>query len=174
MNNVKRMFLFGLIAMLIVWSVVELTAVTAETVCFEDYRWGQTLADTKNQLKNKNKNFNSMESSLFYEDKIFGEPCNVILVFTPKSKLLAAIDVSWDTTSVGSGLKTLLTKKYGEPIQSNQFIEKYYWLKFDSDSTPLILDYSFIKTSLNYYGEKYWKKYEQETQKITEKEINRF
>ncbi|MDO9463743.1 MAG: hypothetical protein Q7J67_00335 [bacterium] len=169
-------------AMLIIWSVIELKAeecddewwkqMKAQTVCFEDYKWGQTFVDTKNQLKNKNKNFVPLKGEgLAYFDKIFGESCNVTLIFTPKSKLLAAITVSWDATSVGSGLKTLLTKKYGSPSQLNQFMEKYSWFKFDS---TLILDYSFTKTDLFYYGGECWKKHEQETAEITEKEIDGF
>ena len=174
MNNVKKVFSLGLMLMLIIWSVIELKA---ETYCFEDYKWGQTLADTKNQLKNKNKNFRSTQgkTELGYSDKIFGESCRVRLVFTPKSKLLAAINVSWDTTLVGAGLKNLLTKKYGIPIQPNQLMEKYYWVKSTTNIyNSIILDYSFIKTDLTYYGGEYFKKCEQENTEITEKEINRF
>lgn len=101
----------------------------AKTYCFEDYKWGQTLVDTKNQLKNKNKDFESINKEdsghvgLAYSDKIFGESCYVVLSFTPKSKLLAGIVISWEDTSVGAGLKNLLTKKYGIPTQPNQFME---------------------------------------------------
>ena len=163
----KKMFLPVLVLMLIIWSVIELKA-----ACFEDYEFGQTLADTKNQLKNKNKNFISNEEKeekvLEYSDKIFGESCSATLLFTPKSKLLAGIIVRWDTTSVGANLKNLLTKKYGKPHQPNQFMEKYIWFGI------VALDYSFIKTDLVYYGGIYWDKYKQEMEEITEKEIDRF
>ena len=167
----KKIFLFGLVAMLIIWSVVELKA---ETYCFEDYKWGQTLADTKNQLKNKNKNFESINKEdsghvgLAYTDKIFGETCKVTLAFTPKSKLLAGIIVSWEDTSVGAGLKNLLTKKYGIPTQPNQFMEKYIWYGI------AVLDYSFIKTDLCYGSEYHYEKLRKETAEIKEKEIDRF
>lgn len=170
----KRMFLFGLVAILL-FCYAEVskpnTIAKPESITFQDYRWGQTLADVKkNQLKNKN--FIPVgEEQVSYFDKIFGESCSVNLIFTPKSKLLVGVAVIWDTTSVGINLKNLLTKKYGYPGQPNQFMEKYIWLK-SKDS--IVLNYTFIKTQLFYHNGEYAGKYKQETKEITEKEIDRF
>ncbi len=176
-NNVKdltkKIFSLGLVLMLIIWSVIELKA---ETYCFEDYKWGRTLTDIKNQLKAKNKKANVVKMETFlalaYYDNIFGESCSVLFGFTPKSELLTLVMITWhDITSIGINLKNLLTKKYGNPRQPNQFMEKYEWAKSPYFIT---LDYSFIKTDLIYKNEDYGDKCRKETAEIIEKEIDRF
>jgi len=137
---------------------------------FEDYKWGSSVSQTKQLLRKKEKNFIEVKNTIVYEDKILGRKCKVLLIFTPKSKKLAGIVITWNTTYVGDKVKRILEKKYGKPIQPNEFMDKYVW----GSPAEIILDYAILETELCYYSKEYFPLYRKEEEEIESKESNRF
>ena len=137
---------------------------------FEDYKWGSSVSQTKQLLRKKGKNFIVIKNGIGYEDKIMEEKCKVMLFFTPKSKKLAGIGIIWNTTYVGDKVKRILEKKYGKPIQPNEFMDRYFW----GSPAEIILDYAILETELCYYSKEYFPLYRKEEEEIESKESNRF
>lgn len=141
--------------------------VNASAFQFEDYKWGKTMGDIEDQVKNKGKNiaYHLEEPPGFvYIDEIYGKPCEVYCFFTPQDKLLSTVIVKWDDISIGSKVKQILSEKHWPPNQKNKFIEKYNWFSSDSDSGLILLDYSLSGTELCYLSE-YSKEYRTYLQK---------
>lgn len=140
---------------------------------FENFKWGQSLAEVKEGLRGKNAKEinNNSDIGLFYSDKILSTDCYIALVFSPKSKLLASIMITWKTTSIGNDLKKMLIKKYGIPSRPNHFMDKYYW---GEGHNSLLLNYTFSETKLIYFGGLFAKRWNEESQNIIEQEIDKF
>ena len=141
---------------------------------FEDYTWGTPYDKVLSQLKEKNKNIiTSSNKEINYNDKIFDKSCQVGLLFTPKTKLLATVAIQWKDTNVGIDLKNLLTEKYGMPVQPNQFIDVFIWGNYP-EKDCIILNYAFFETLVFYNGSEYEKMREKENEEIISTESNRF
>jgi len=140
---------------------------------YENYKWGTTKQEVLQQVNEKGYKIElEDDSSVIYTDNLFDKKINVLLVFTPKTKLLCALSISSKDSSVGRDLKPILTKKYGEPERPNQFMDKYIWQ--ENGSLSLVLQYDH-KTGLGYYSKKYFLIYRKETEQINAQEAeNKF
>ena len=144
-------------------------------VQFQDYGWGKAIGEVKEMLKNKQKGFltSGGERVITYNDKILDEPCKVSLIFTPSSKLLAAVQILWEEVYVGNKLKALLINKYGQPFQQTKFIDEYLW-NLPTKGEVLTLDYTFNGAKLSYYGGGYYRRYEREEKELASAETEKF
>ncbi|MFH1641172.1 MAG: hypothetical protein ABIA66_04310 [Candidatus Omnitrophota bacterium] len=138
---------------------------------YEDYQWGKPLDEVAKELDNKRKTFSFTEDGLMYNERILDEPCAVFLYFTPKSKELAFIFLSWDTTSLGEEIKGTLVEKYGDftTIDTNIYI----WSGPDKDlkkdiSDSIYLNYALGSARLIYFGGEYYDKFTEEVRSIEE------
>ena len=113
----------------IVFTIMLLVCFTANAYHFEDFKWGETTFEVKDQLSAANKTILSESSSrIEYEDTMFGGKCRVLLFFTsPIDGKLAMVGITWNDTFVGSSIKAVLAEKYGAPHQPSEFTEKYIW-----------------------------------------------
>ena len=144
-------------------------------VQFQDYEWGKSAGEIKEVLKNKQKGFSTSggERVIAYNDKILDEPCKVSLIFTPSSKLLAAVQILWEEVYVGNKLKALLINKYGQPFQQTKFIDQYLW-NLPTKGEVLTLDYTFNGAKLSYYGGEYYRRYEREEKELASVATKKF
>jgi hypothetical protein len=142
---------------------------------FENYEWGKPVSEVEKLVAAKHKNYiyNKAANVIRYEDVIFKHECSVDLLFTPQSKILAGIMIAWKTNAVGTDLKQILTDKYGKPNKINQFMDKYYWGTYTTGDLILI-EYTFSKTELLYYGGKFWLQHQNESKMEAAKEAPRF
>ena len=135
---------------------------------FEDYQWGQPLAEAMKKLTTDKKKFVSSDYGLTYNDNILEKPCEVFLVFTPQTHLLSFISIVWTDTSAAEQLKKEFTKKYGQAYLALPDI--YIWVGADKDiSNCLYLNFAAGTSRLLYFGGEYYEKY---TQEITEQVNN--
>lgn len=138
---------------------------------YEDYQWGKPLNEVAKELDNKRKPFSFTEDGLMYNERIFDEPCVVFLYFTPKSKELALIFLSWDKTSLGEEIKGSLVKKYGNftTIDTNIYIWSVPNKDIKKDiSDSIYLNYAFGSVRLVYFGGEYYDKFTEEVRSIAE------
>jgi hypothetical protein len=117
---------------------------------YQDFEWGVSRDAARRVILNSKKGIlPSEKDDIIYADKILGEPCRVILNFTPKNELLFNIKIKWDTPAVGPKVKALMIEKHGEPLQQGEAEEKYIWFGSSEDET-IALDYNSISTELYY------------------------
>ncbi len=160
-----------IIAVFIMFSI----CIEAFAFKFQDYEWGAGYSQIKKQLIIEGKDItpSSSDNVLVYTDKILSEECRVELIFTPESKQLSSVRIMWNNRYIGGDIKKLLIDKYGEPYQPNVLADKYTW-QGDSEYEIIELDYNYVSTVLSYYGGDYQQRYEEETNRIIEKESYRF
>ena len=124
---------------------------------FEDFAWGISEEQTKDLLKQNRKKRTAAEAegAIAYRDKLMGIACTIELLFTPESRVLYAVRVTWDGVEAGPLAKDFLSKRHHEPLQEEPGIDKYVWI--DSGPEDIIaLDYSAGKTDLWYsVGDEY-------------------
>lgn len=152
-----------------------LLVVSVDAFEFEKYRWGRSMSETKEVIKANGKRLlpSSGERFLSYTDTILDEECRVILEFTPRTKLLASIKITWVDKNVGEDVKQLLVSKYGEYVQPNVFVEEYFWYggtQYDS----IALNYDYAGTRLVYFGGRFQQQYESEFKELIDREKSRF
>lgn len=133
-----------------------LLPLAASAFQFGDYEWGKSIEEIRAVARAKKKSLKPSDNPalLIYSEESFGKPCEVSLIFTPGSRILYAIKVIWQESSVGPKVKKSLIEKHGEALQEEKNTDKYLWI--DSVSGDLIaLDYSAAQTELIYsVGEK--------------------
>jgi len=149
--------------------------VSAEAFEFEEYQWGSTMSQVEETARLLGKKLlpSSGERFVSYVDTILDEDCRVVLEFTPRTKVLASIKISWVDKNVGEDVKQLLVSKYGEYVQPNVFVEEYYWYggtQYDS----IMLNYDYAGTQLVYFGGRFQQQYEREFKELIDREKARF
>jgi len=154
-----RKFFAGMMFVIILFACLA-----AGAYHFENFKWGESTIEVKDQLKSANKTIlNESPSRIEYEDTMFGDKCKVLLYFTsPLDGKLAMIGITWNDTFVGESIKAVLTKKYGHPHQPNDYTEKYTWLGKE-DKNEIRLDYNSDQTKLFYLGGRYYKEFEKKS-----------
>lgn len=138
---------------------------------FEDYEWGTSMDNIEQQLKQKKKKIikESFNTFLYY-DKIFDRQCEVRLHFTPKTKLLAIIEIKWNSDTF-SAVSNILESKYGKPFVP-EYKDEFWWGYWDSEI--IVLKPIFTGTSLKYISGVYKKQGEKELDEINSKDAHRF
>ena len=157
---IRKVLIISLVSLFLIYP-------NASAFQFEDYQWGKLWDEVVKKLETKGRKFSSSEYGLTYRDEILEKPCEVYLAFSSKSKGLAFISITWDTTSAGGELKKQFTQKYGKFYT---VVEKmYFWLGPNNDITDSIyLNYTANETRLIYFGGKYYDKFIQEKINDTE------
>lgn len=162
---IKPIRIFLLVLMFFVF-----LAVNAFSAQFENYEWGISKEEAKQQIKDNRYvikgNYNYEEDNeevLEYEDELFGSDISVGLLFTPISKQLFGILIESEEESVGEKLKPILEKKYGE---ASEIKNLYVW--GERDKPDLSLEYDYDTTV--YYFSEYYQKFEKEYKELNEKE----
>lgn len=160
---IKKILVLSIFLFLLIYS-------TAFSYQFEDYKWGTSYDESLRKVEESGKNISKRNDNLImYSDKIVNSPCDVILGFTPKSKLLATVSVIWNGATVSYDLKELLTKKYGQPRLSGISGEYYFGQGSDNILLKVTSD-----TNCSYFGGIYWDKYNEEKSQINSTDANRF
>lgn len=142
---------------------------------FENFRWGRPMSEAKELIKANGKKLlpSSGDRFLSYTDTILDEECKVTLEFTPSSKVLASIKISWADKNVGEDVKKLLVSKYGDYQQPSVFEEEYFWYggnQYDS----IVLNYDYAGSQVVYFGGTYQEQYEKEFKELIDREKTRF
>jgi hypothetical protein len=142
---------------------------------FETYEWGKSFDEITEQLKKNNKKFFKDFSGpvILYDDSILNRDCRVYLYFTPKTKALGMLIISWKSELVGKEVLDLLIKKYGIPEKSGQSADTYVWGGRD-DSDGILLNYNHFKTTLSYRSGAHGSLIKSEQSEINERELSRF
>lgn len=142
---------------------------------FEDYEWGRPRAEIEGAVKGRGKAIipAGSKTNILYTDVILEENCTVTLIFTPSSKLLAAVKIFWNDNTIGEDVKDLLLRKYGDFYQPNVFVDEYYW-QGTSEYDVIVLEYGYVGTTLTYFGGPYQQMYEEESRELIESEMDRF
>lgn len=140
---------------------------------FENYEWGENSFLVKTQLNAERKNILSdAGDKIVYNDELFGRACEVNLFFIPKILLLAYIEIVWNSPEAGPEVHDILARKYGEPNQEKDYIEKYIWFS-DTQNLKVVLDYSSGEVKLAYYGGKYYSEYQKALSQAYPEELDK-
>lgn len=111
---------------------------------FQDHVWGSSFDEVKETLVSKgHKPRTVIGYDLRYDDNILGEKVSIDFNFTPTTKKLFMVYLTWESKSVFKSLIRILTNKYGPP----DIEEDYSWgpsirLSLDEDKE----EYKFITT----------------------------
>jgi hypothetical protein len=132
------------------------------------YQWGRSLEDMRKDLEAREKKtvYSEKKQTLVFTDKVFGKECEVSLLFTPKTKLLAGVAVIWSDPEAAILAKDDLTKKYGSPLspQSKAQGKKYFmWSSPTSRFDRITLVAGLNRTMMAYYGGEYYRQYMEES-----------
>ena len=128
---------------------------------FKEFEWGEDERSVKETVRNDRKKrmlISDFVWQIRYEERLFGEPAEVELVFTRGSKKLAAINVVWNTVDVGEEARKSLNDRLGRPEKVNTFAKHYEW-KGPYTDERIILDYFEEKTTVSFRGGKYYREF---------------
>ncbi len=144
------------------------------TAQYENYEWGMSKKEAIKKVRENGYELKIIftldkhnEEALTYVDNLFGKNIYVILIFTPMTKKLCAINISSDEISIAKKLKSKLIKKHGDPIKIESK-DIYYW-GIDREIPDIELRYE-DKFIINYYSLKYYPIYEEELYRLGYKE----
>lgn len=157
----KRIAIFCLALML-------LAAPFALAFTIKGYQWGTSLEDMREDLETRGRKavYSEKNQTLVFSDEVFGKKCEVSLLFTPKTKLLAGVAVIWSDPEAAILAKDDLTKKYGLPLSpgSKAQAKKYFmWASPTSRFDRITLVVGLNRTMMAYYGGEYYRKYMEES-----------
>lgn len=111
---------------------------------FRDYRWGSPMVEIEKDLKSNYELVSRVDDrTIVIFDRVIEEPAQLDFIFTPKTKKLCAIIITFEK-GANQIIKNFLTKEYGKPIKTKKSIKKAIWM--DSVSgIQLKDDYTYLK-----------------------------
>lgn len=158
-------------------SLVLVLSAPAMAFTVKGYQWGRPLAEMRKDLEVKRKKavFDEKTWTLVFPDKVFGKECEVSLLFTPKTKLLAGIAMVWSDPEAATLAKEDLTRKYGPPLPSGNQAEVrkvFLWSSPTSRFDRITLVAGLKRTIMAYYGGEYYRKYMEESAQVSGKPVS--
>lgn len=147
--------------------LVVLFAAPAFAYNVKGYQWGESLETVKNRLYlgGKKPVFNEKACTLVYKDTVFNKECKVSLLFTPTTKKLAGIAMTWNDPTVSSDVMNDLKNKYGPSTPyagTNRTREYSVWASPTSRYDRIVLIGDKKRVTLGYFGGEFYKMYEEE------------
>lgn len=136
------------------------------------YKWGEPLEGVKDRLylNDKKAVFNEKACTVVYTDTILKKECKVSLLFTPTTKKLAGIAITWNDPAVHTDVMNDLKRKYGPSMPyagENRTREYSVWYSPTSRYDRVVVIGDKKRVVLGYYGGEFYKMYEDETKEAS-------
>jgi hypothetical protein len=144
----------------------------AKPIRLEDFNWGMTLLEVEAHAAEKNytlaeKEITGIKPHLEYETHLHGHECGIMFFFTPLGQKLYSAIVTWDPSTYGSLIKSILMKEYKYPREEIPAANRYIWTR---TNTEMELRYGFGNTTLTYSNLDLWNEFKDEKDLIEERE----
>ncbi len=92
-----------------------------------DARWGMQVKEVKEAVETFQDDTEKSPSALYASRKLFGLPATVSYFFTPKSKKLYRIDVTFNDPGVYGDVRGKLEQTYRYPVSTRPDDEVFLW-----------------------------------------------
>jgi hypothetical protein len=126
-NNMGRLLLSPLLLL-----VLNLQAMAQPPSHFMGARWGMSIEETREVIRSEAKRVTQDDTKgntpVLYAKGIFlGSQANFSYFFTPKSKRLYRVDVTFNDSRMYEKVKAYLTKRFKGPTSSQQNMDQWMW-----------------------------------------------
>lgn len=117
------------------------------------------------RLEKKGVLFSHTDIGITYKDALFDEPCDIFLAFTPESRELAFVTISWDSEDAADKVMAFYMRKHRN--YTSVLPDIYFWMDRRKEiKNSIYLNTSPAATRLYYYGGEYYEKYVTEERAI--------
>lgn len=165
-----------LLALCVQWAVIP--PAHGQGRCqFEEYAWGVPEAEAFTAVRQRHADAAALLPGIGFRHTLLGEECVVLLLFTPKTRLLAGVALRWESAAVIDKAALWLTQQYGPPLDASERGKKYEWgeSRYDTASAyriigesagAVILERIGNETHLAYYYGPFWNQLMREQDEI--------